>query len=67
MTARSAALMMASSAAAASSTAAALVIWLLLMRPLDVARAADGHDLVGLAGLAAETLYGILLRLLELL
>ncbi len=67
MTARNAAMMMASSAAAASSTAAAVIIWLLLMRPLDLARAADGQDFVGLARLAAETLYGILLRLLELL
>ncbi len=67
MTARSAAMLMASSAAAASSTAAALVIWLLLMRPVDLARAADGHDIVGLATFAAATLYDILLRLLELL
>lgn len=67
MTARSAAMMMASSAAAASSTAAALVIWMLLMRPVDLARAADGHDIIGLATLAAATLYDILLGLLELL
>ena len=67
MTARSVAMTMASSAAAASSTAAALVIWLLLMRPVDLARAADGHDFVGLFRLAATTLYDILMRLLALL
>jgi hypothetical protein len=67
MTARNAAMMMAGSAAVASSTAAALVIWLLLMRPIDVARAANGQDIIGLATLAAETLYGMLLRLLELI
>lgn len=67
MTARNAAMMMAGSAAVASSTAAALVIWLLLMRPIDVARAANGQDMIGLAKLAAATLYDILLRLLELI
>jgi hypothetical protein len=37
------------------------------MRPVDLARAADGHDIIGLATFAAATLYDILLRLLELL